>query len=521
MSSSLSYFRPAPHAVETIRADFCVYGGVSGGVIAAIEASRRGYSVVLLEPSNHLGGLSAGGLGNTDIGSKLSIGGLSREFYRRVGARYNAEEEWCFEPHVAEEVFEAWLKETNVRVFKRQFVKAVRKDNARIAALQTVSGLTVEAAMFIDASYEGDLLALAGISYTVGRESNAQYGEIYNGAQIRNLHQFEKPVDPYVIPGNPASGLLPGIETGDDFIQGAGDHRLQAYNFRMCLTRRDDIRIPFAKPQGYDENWYVLLKRFLATGWNEPFETYMPVPNGKVDANNHGAVSTDFIGMNYAYPDADYATREKIFQAHVTYQQGLMWCLTNDPGVPDHIREPMRQWGLCRDEFTDCAGWSHALYIRESRRMVSDYVMTEHHCLGTADVTDAIGMGAYGMDSHNCRRVIRDGIVRNEGDVQITKLTPYSISYRSIVPRKSECQNLFVTFCLSASHISFGSIRMEPVLMLLSQSAAIAADIALKDGTAVQDVPYASLEPELLAAKQILRLQPSKAKESRLEPSLA
>jgi hypothetical protein len=521
MNPSLSYFRPAEHQVRTLKTDICIYGGVSGGVIAAIEGAKRGYRVVLLEPSNHLGGLSASGLGNTDIGSKLSIGGLSREFYRRVGARYGVEEEWCFEPHIAEEVFESWLAETNVQVFKRQFIEAVRKENGRLVALRTLSGLTVEADIFIDAGYEGDLMALAGVSYAVGRESNAKYGESYNGAQIRDLHQFESPVDPYLIPGDPASGLLPGIEPGDDFVSGAGDHRLQAYNFRMCLTRRDDIRLPFPKPDGYDDKQYLLLKRFLATGWNDYFETFMRIRNGKVDANNHGAVSTDFIGMNYGYPEAGYAGREKIFQDHVRYQQGLMWCLTNDPGIPAPVREPMREWGLCRDEFTDCGGWSHALYIRESRRMVSDYVMTEHHCLGTAGVPDAIGMGAYGMDSHNCRRIVRNGSVWNEGDVQITKLTPYSISYRSIVPRKSECENLFVTFCLSASHISFGSIRMEPVLMLLSQSAVIAADIALKEGRAVQDVPYESLEPELLEAKQVLRLQPEPKKEARLEPSVA
>jgi hypothetical protein len=448
--------------------------------------------------------MTAGGLGMTDIGNKRAIGGLSREFYRRVGGMYRVEEEWCFEPHVAEAVFDQWLQETPVQVFRRQFVKSIRKENGRIVSLQTVSGLIVEARMFIDTSYEGDLMALARVSYSVGRESNSQYGETYNGEQIRNLHQFENPVDPYVIPKTPASGLLPGIEAGAIYQPGLGDRRTQAYNFRMCLTRRQDIRIPFPKPAAYDDKWYVLLKRHLATGWNEAFHKFDPVRNGKTDTNNHGAVSTDFIGMNHAYPEASYAAREIIFQAHVTYQQGIMWCLAHDPGIPSVIREPMSEWGLCRDEFVDSGGWPHALYVRESRRMVSDYVMTEHDCLGTVEAEDPIGLAAYGMDSHNCRRIVRGGLVCNEGDVQITKLTPYPISYRTIVPKKSECQNLFVPFCLSATHIAFGSIRMEPVLMLLGQSAAIAADMALKESVPVQDISYPALKAELLSAGQIL-----------------
>ncbi len=287
---------------------------MSGGVIAAIEASRRGHRVVLIEPSRHLGGVTAGGLGMTDIGNKRAIGGLSREFYRRLGGHYGVKEEWLFEPHAAEKVFEEWLKETSVQVFRRQFIDMVRKDGSRIVALQTVSGLVVEARVFIDCSYEGDLMARASVSYAVGRESNAQYGETYNGQQIRDLHQFHAPVDPYVVPRTPASGLLPGIDADHDYQTGAGDHRVQAYNFRMCLTRRPDIRIPFPKPAAYDDAWYTLLRRYLATGWNEAFEKFDPIRNGKTDTNNHGAVSTDFIGMNHAYPEADYATRERIYQ---------------------------------------------------------------------------------------------------------------------------------------------------------------------------------------------------------------
>jgi hypothetical protein len=498
------YFNPAPLAPTTLDADLCVYGGTSGGITAAIEAARRGLDVVVLEPSRHLGGLTAGGLGMTDVGNKHVIGGLSREFYRAVGSHYRVKEEWRFEPHVAEQTFERWVADHGVRVFKGQFLDTVEMNGRRIVALTTLSGLTVRARIFIDAGYEGDLMAKAGVSHTIGRESNSTYGETANGAQIHTEHQFNSPVDPYVISGNPASGLLPGIDADSDYELGKGDRRVQAYNFRMCLTNRPDMRIPFPKPADYDARWYELLKRHLATGWNEAFRKFDEIRNGKTDTNNHGAVSTDFIGQNHAYPEADYETRERIFQAHVTWQQGLMWTLANDPEIPAAIREPMSQWGLCRDEFVDFGGWSYALYVRESRRMVSDYVMTEHDCRGDRVVNDPVGMAAYGMDSHNVRRIVIDGRVVNEGDVQVGGFLPYPISYRSLIPGKSECANLLVPYCLSASHIGFGSIRMEPVFMVLAQSCAIAATLALRTGVSVQDLPYADLRKELLAAGQIL-----------------
>lgn len=520
--SSPRYFAPSPFHQQTLTADLCIYGGVSGGVIAAVEAARRGLRVIVLEPSLHLGGLSAGGLGMTDVGNKHVIGGLSREFYRRVGAHYGVNEEWRFEPHVAEKIFNEWLTECGVRCLTGQFVQSVSKVEGRLVSLTTVSGLTVTADMFIDASYEGDLMALAGVSYTVGRESNAHYNETLNGAQIHTEHQFTAPVDPYIIPGNPASGVLPGIDADSSFEPGKGDRRLQAYNFRMCLTDRPDIRVPFPKPSNYDPSWYVLLKRHLATGWNEAFRKFDPIRNGKTDTNNHGAVSTDFIGQNHDYPEANYAEREKIYQSHVTWQQGLMWCLANDPEVPAAIREPMSKWGLCRDEFTGSGGWPHALYVRESRRMVSDYVMTEHNCRGARVVDDPVGMAAYGMDSHNIRRIIVDGRVVNEGDVQAGGFLPYPISYRSITPKKTECENLLVAYCLSASHIGFGSIRMEPVLMVLGQSCAIAAALALAGKTSVQNVPYAALHRELQSAGQILsrprEIQAFKVGETEADP---
>lgn len=499
------YFCPASHEAARVDVDLCVYGGVSGGVTAALEAAARGLRVVLLEPSAHVGGMTAGGLGMTDVGNKHVIGGLSREFYQRVGTHYGVMEEWRFEPRVAEAVFDEWLAERGVRVFKQQFVAEVIKEGNRLSALRTLSGLEVRAQIFIDACYEGDLLALAGVSYFVGREDNAVYAETLNGAQIESGHQFLEPVDPFVVPGVPASGLLPGVELGADFVPGRGDHRVQTYNFRMCLTQRADIYVPFPKPPAYDSAWYTLLKRHLATGWNEAFHKFDEIRNHKTDTNNHGPVSTDFIGQNHGWAEGNYARREQIFQAHVTWQQGLMWCLANDHGVPAVIREPMSRWGLCADEFTDSGGWPHALYVREARRMISNYVMTEHNCRGAVEAEDPVGMAAYGMDSHHCRRIARGGQVVNEGDVQVGGILPYPVSYRSIIPRETECANLLVPFCLSASHISFGSIRMEPVFMILGQSAAIAAALALEAKAAVQQVPYPELRAALEEAGQILQ----------------
>jgi hypothetical protein len=507
-----SYFQPAPRVEETLSVDLCVYGATSGGIIAAIEGVERGLSVALLHPGRHIGGLTTGGLGMTDIGNKHAVGGKAREFYERVGRHYGVEIEWRFEPHVASAIFAHWLSDAGVSARLGQYVDRCESREGHIVSLTTLSGLTVGAKVFIDASYEGDLMARAGVRYAVGREGNATYGETINGAIIMALegapidegHQFEHALDPYVIAGDPASGLLPGIEPEGSYRRGAADGCTQAYNFRMCLTDREDIRVPFPKPEGYDATRYILLKRQLATGWDEAFRKFDAVRNGKTDTNNHGPVSTDNIGRNHAYPEAGYAERERIFQEHVRYQQGLMWCLANDPEVPARIREPMSKWGLCRDEFTSIGGWSHALYIREARRMIAGVVMTEHHCRGVETVDDPVALGAYNMDSHHCRRVIHEGRLWNEGDVQVRVPRPYGISYRSIVPREGECANLIVPFCLSASHVAFGSIRMEPVFMGIGQAAAIAAQLAISGEVPVQQVPYADLRREFDAVSLVV-----------------
>jgi hypothetical protein len=362
--------------------------------------------------------------------------------------------------------------------------------------------------MFIDATYEGDLMARAGVAYTVGRESNSLYGETLNGVQTERAryHQFDVPVDPYVRPGDRASGLLPGVHGGSPGAEGEGDHRVQAYNFRMCLTDVPENRVPFPKPAGYDPLRYELLLRALLAGWENVFSHHQMMPNRKTDTNNKGCFSTDNIGMNYGYPDGSHAERAAITAEHETYQKGLMWFLANDPRVPEKVRADVSRWGLAADEFVDNGHWPRQIYVREARRMQSAYVMTENDCRGTRRAPDPVGLGAYGMDSHHTQRYVdANGLARNEGDIQVHGFQPYPISYRSIVPREEDCANLLVPVCVSASHIAFGSIRMEPVFMILGQSAAAAAVHALEEGVPVQAVDYERLRARLHADGQRLQ----------------
>lgn len=497
------YSKPEQRLDLKLDVDLCVFGGNSGGVIAAIAAKKRGLSVALLEPGYHLGGLSAGGLSLTDIGNKQAIGGLSREFYRRLGKHYGTPEHWRFEPHMATKVFTQWLEEAGVTCHFESFLQGVTMDGEQIRCLRTENGIEVTAKQFIDATYEGDLMAAAKVSFTVGREDNSVYGETLNGAQIRNTHQFNYEVDPYRIEGDPASGLLPFIEE-TPFKQGTGDHRVQAYNFRLCLTNNPANRIPFTEPEGYNRDDYELLARYCRAGYTPEFDKYDPLVNDKVDMNNHGAVSTDLIGANHAFPTASYAEREAIFQRHVQWTKGLMWFWKQDKDVPQSFKDAYASWGWCKDEFIATGGFSHTLYVREARRLVGAYVMTEHHCTHSQKVEDSVALAAYTMDSHNCRRLVINGKVRNEGDVQVPPTAPYPISYRALIPRQGQCSNLYVPFCLSASHIAFGSIRMEPVFMILAQSCAEAAALAITLGVPSQQIPYAQLRAKLLEAGQII-----------------
>ena len=532
--SDLHYFRPdwITKSNEVLDVDVCIYGGTSAGVIAAIEAVERGMTVALLQPGKFVGGLTTGGLGWTDYGKKHVIGGKAAEFYERVGRHYGKSEEWYFEPHAAQEAYDTWMAEKKITPILCQYLESVEVKDKKIASVTMMGGRKVKAKIFFDCTYEGDLYAKAGVSYHVGREANKVYNETINGIQVRNKHQFEPAtLDPYVVPGDKSSGLLPFVEDVDQQArQGEGDHRVQAYCFRMCMTDDPALRVAWPKPEGYDPKQYELAARWFAfdgkSEWNDilphskPFDAQKMAPNKfdvffnrtpaghrKTDTNNHGPVSSDYIGANWGWADGCYEDRERIFQQHVTYQKGYYWFMANDERVPQRYRDCYNQWGLPNDEFKTSGHWPHTLYIREARRMISDYVATEHDCMHTVKCDDPVGMGSYALDSHNCTRFVNaDGHVMNDGDVQLQPKGPYSISYRSIVPKKDQITNLMVPVCLSCSHIAYGSIRMEPVFMVLGQSAAIAAKLALDAGSAVQDVPYAALRAELDKAKQVTEI---------------
>ena len=517
---------------ETITADLCVYGASAGGVVAAVKAARQGRRVVLLQPGRHLGGLTSGGLGWTDYGKKHVIGGMARRFYHDLGQAYGKDEEWQFEPHVAESLLNAMIAGTTVEVRLCQYLDRVEMERNRISAITLLGGLRVTAGIFIDASYEGDLMAKAGVTYTVGREGNARYGETLNGIQVHPTHQFSHAVDPYVKAGDPTSGLLPGI-VGEDLSQrsGEGDHRVQAYCFRMCMTDDPGLKIEWPRPDGFDARLYELATRWFNSEkdiYNDQLIDYAgrpcdvpkkfdifpnrtPAGHCKTDTNNHGAVSSDFIGESYPWSEGSYEERERIFLRHFNYQLGYYWHVANAPEIPERYRRAYARWGLPRDEFKDTGHWPHQLYIREARRMVSDVVLTEHDCRLTRRASDPVGMGSYNLDSHNCSRFVKveggRARVLNEGDVQVPPAGPYGISYRSIVPRQGECENLFVPVCLSASHIAYGSARMEPVFMALGESAAVAAGMALDASCPVQEVDYRALRERLLADGQILQVQ--------------
>jgi len=542
MKAALLLSTAAFAALNVVAADYdlVVYGGTSAGVMAAVQGARMGKRVVLVCPERHLGGMSSSGLGFTDTGNKAVIGGLAREFYHRIWRHYEQPSAWqwqrredygnrgqgtpavdrdrrtmwVFEPHVAEAVFEAFLREHQIEVHRDEWLdraRGVSKSGQRIRAITTLSGRTYGGKMFLDATYEGDLLAAAGVAYHVGREANSVYGEQWNGVQTGVLHHrhhfgvLKTPISPYVVPGDPSSGLLPRISPEPPGQRGQGDRRVQAYCYRLCLTDHPDNRVPFPKPDGYDAGQYALLLRIFAAGWRETFQKFDPIPNRKTDVNNHGPMSTDNIGYNYDYPEASYERRRAILREHRTYQQGWFYFIANDPRVPGDVQERMRRWGLAKDEFRDNDHWPHQIYVREARRMIGECVMTENHLLRKSPTPDSVGMGSYTIDSHNVQRYVTpEGWVQNEGDIGVHTPGPYPIAYGALVPRRGQCDNLLVPVCVSSSHIAFGSIRMEPVFMILGQSAATAAVLAMDRNLAVQDVPYAELRARLLQDGQVL-----------------
>lgn len=500
----LRYHHPPDGPPMDAEADVVVYGATSGGVVAAVRAARGGQSVVLLAFGDHVGGMTTGGLGTTDVGDARTVGGLARAFYGDVAAAYGAPApHWDVEAHVGEEVFERWLAEAGVTVHRRRHLASAERDGERITELRTDDGSGYRAKVYVDASYEGDLLAAAGVTYTLGREASSVYDETVAGVQHSVNHQFQLPVDPYVVPGEPASGLLPGISDDPYGEVGDGDRRIQAYNFRLHVTTAAG-RLPFPRPAGYDPTRYELLRRYVEAGGYELFGRTTQVRGDVYDMNNHGAFSSDHIGANYDWPEGDYARREEIFQDHVRYQAGLLHFLATDPRLPADVRAETNRFGLAPGEFADSSHWPAQLYIREARRMVSAYVITQHDATGGSRAADPVALASYVMDSHNAKRVLVDGQPRNEGNVQQPLTAPFGVSYRALVPRAGECSNLLVASAISASHAAFASARMEPVFMMLGEAAGVAAAKAITDKVAVQDVEYAALRRELELGDAVL-----------------
>jgi hypothetical protein len=521
-------------------ADVIIYGGTPAAVTAAVQVSSMGQSVIIVSPDLHIGGVSTSGLGFTDTGNKEVIGGRAREFYQKIYDHYQDSSSWkwqkrsefgnkgqgapavdmdkrtmwIFEPHVAESIFDSMISGRNIKVFRNDWLdrrKVTEIRNKKIISITTLSGRKFSGKVFIDATYEGDLMAAAGVSYTVGREANSVYNETWNGVQplvFQHGHYFKNRIDPYIIPGKPGSGLLPLISSLGPGNKGDGDKMIQAYCYRTCLTKVAANRVPFTRPAGYDSTQYELLLRVFASGWRETFNKFDAIPNAKTDVNNHGPFSFDNIGMNYDYPEASYERRREILHEHTVYQQGLLWFISHDKRVPAEVREEMNNWGYSKDEFADNGYWPYQIYVREARRMKGEFVMTENEVMGRKPVPEPVGMGSYTLDSHNVQRYVTpEGFVQNEGDIGVNPQKPYQVSLGSILPKKEECRNLIVPVCVSSSHIAFGSIRMEPVYMILGQSAGTVAVIAIRDRKDIHDISYEKLKKTLESDGQIVGLK--------------
>ncbi|MBN2666031.1 MAG: FAD-dependent oxidoreductase [Bacteroidales bacterium] len=522
---------------QIFKADVIVYGGTSAAVTSAVQAHRMGQTVIMVSPDKHPGGMTSSGLGFTDTGNKEVIGGLAREFYQLIYQHYDKPEAWnwqkrseygnkgqgnpaidgekrtmwIFEPHVAEASFETMISSNNITVHRDEWLDretGLTMKNGKIISFRTLSGNTYKGKVFIDATYEGDLMASAGVNYTVGREDNSLYGETWNGVQkgvFHHGHYFKDKIDPYIIPGDPSSGLLPRISAEIPGDNGTGDNKVQAYCYRLCLTQHPDNKVPITMPEGYDSTQYELLVRVAATRWNEFFAKYDAIPNHKTDVNNHGPFSYDNIGMNWDYPEASYERRKEILEEHIRYQKGLLYFTSTDKRLPQWVRDTMLTWGYSRDEFADNGYWPYNIYVREARRMIGKYVMTENDVFCKRPVPEPVGMGSYTMDSHNIQRYVTpEGYVQNEGDIGVRAPRPYQISLGSLLPLEEQCSNLIVPVCVSCTHIAFGSIRMEPVFMILGQSAATVASLALRNKKNIHDLTYEEIKDQLNADGQIL-----------------
>jgi hypothetical protein len=498
------------------KADVVIYGATSGGALAAVSAVREGKTVLLIDPDTHLGGLITSGLGATDTGNRAAIGGYSREFFTRVRdyyiARYGATSKqvkdcsdgYRFEPSVAMLTLKAMLAEVKITPTFKKRLKSVKKTGTTIEKIVTEDGDTYSGKVFIDATYEGDLFAAAGVKYHVGREGREVYGESLAGVQaFSRAHQFHVPVNGLDAMKKP----LPFIYTGDPGKPGQGDKKVQAYNYRLCITDRKDNRVPFTKPEGYDAAQFELLARYLKARPDVKFgQLCNPIrmPNDKTDTNNNGPFSTDHIGANWDYPEGDRATRERILKDHIFYTKSFLYFLASDPRVPPDLQKEVNRWGHAKDEWVDNGNFPPQIYVREARRMVGAYVMTQKDLMAERTKDDSVALGSYNADSHHAQRFVKaDGTVINEGDFQVP-VDPYAISYRCLTPKAEECGNLLVCVAVSSSHVAYGSVRMEPVFLSLGQAAGVAAAQAIDEGTTVQKIAVAKLTDKLKKQKAVL-----------------
>lgn len=498
-------------------ADVVVYGGTAAGVIAAAAAKREGASVILVEPGRHLGGMASAGLGWTDFGNKECIGGMSLGIFQRIGKKYGTDIAWTFAPQTAESVFNDLARETAIKIHLSTRLKekgGLAKTGAAIKEMIAENGDVFQARVFLDATYEGDLMAQAGVSYTWGREAVSQYGESLAGVRPRTTaHQFPEGLSPK----DKSGALYPEILAGERGAVGSGDKKVQAYNYRLCMTDSAEGRVPWVKPAKYDPARYALLAHYVDSltiigGGKAPVLDKLcklsRVRGKKTDTNNNGGFSTDFIGHSWDYPEATYARRAEIWQEHKDYIQGFFWFLSQDPSVQPAVREETSKWGLAKDEFTDNGNWPHQLYVREARRMVGEYVMVQTDIQNDVTKTDGVGMGSYKSDSHHVQRIVNaKGAVENEGDMQVT-VTPYEIPYRILTPKRAEAPNLLVPVCFSASHVAYSTLRMEPQYMILGQAAGIAAAMAVKGGKAVQEIDVQVLRARLKSLNAVLGTTP-------------
>lgn len=510
--------------------DVVVYGGTSAGIICAVQLAIDGKNVAVVEPTSHIGGMTTEGLDGSDINNHpnfkndAAVGGLTLEFYKTIAKHYGITDfeakkdefmTWRFEPHVADSIFLAWINKYKIPVFYGERLilgkEAINKQGSKINSFKTEKGSEYFAKIFVDATYEGDLLHYAGVSTTIGREANHQYNETKNGIRAENSYRnFEVDIDPYNIPGDSTSGVIHTVqqEYHQPELDGEGDQRIQAFCFRACLTKDSLNRVPFTKPLNYNREWYEIYLRYQAAG-GKLYAPYYSIPNAKTDLGAWHDLSHNLYGMNHDYPAGDYNKRKEIYQYHLDFTQGLFWFLANDTAVHETTRDAWQQWGTTKDEFTDNNGWPRMIYIRDGRRMISDYVMTEHHTRKDTiiEVPQPVGVAYWPPDVHHVRRIIKDGSIYNEGFVfGGENWKPFSISYQSLIPKKEECTNVMTPTCPSSSHIAFGAIRLEWTFMVLGQSLGAAASLALEKEVAIQDIPYAALKELLLKEKQVLAL---------------